>query len=78
MQSEDFPQVIYRPLRRFNLEKQYIVVYRFAPEGPDVYSLAVFSLVRSSVGAPSLLQSPAKVLLPGFVPNGVRPWDVHS
>ena len=33
----------------------YHIVCRFAPEGRDVYSLAVLSLLRSSVGAQPLL-----------------------
>jgi hypothetical protein len=39
----------------FKLEVQQNIVCRFAPEGRDVYSLAVLSLLRSSIGAQSLL-----------------------
>jgi hypothetical protein len=44
-------------------------LFRVAPEGRDVYSLAIF-LLGSSVGAQSLC--PGEVPLPGFAPNGAR------
>src|SRR5207253_10659596 len=40
---------------KFKLEVQHNVVCGFAPAGRDVYSLAVLSLLRSSVGAQPLL-----------------------
>ena len=48
------------------------VFYRFAPEGRDVYSLAFLSILRSSVGAQSLLSAPTKVSPPHFAPSGAR------
>ncbi len=45
---------------RIQLEVQQHIVCRFAPAGRDVYSLAVLSLVRSSVGAQSLLPDLAR------------------
>src|SRR5438105_12263307 len=57
--------------REFKLEVQPNSVCRFAPEGRDVYSPTVVSLLRSSLGAQSLLAClAAKVRLPGFAPNG--------
>jgi hypothetical protein len=41
-------------------------VCRFAPEGRDVYSLEVFSLLRSSVGAQSLLPALGEGSATGF------------
>ena len=63
--------------REFKLEVQQNSVCRFAPEGRDVYSLTVVSLLRSSVGAQSLLLASAKVL-PGFAPNGATSLGVRS
>jgi hypothetical protein len=48
-------------IREFRFEVQQIVVCRFAPEGREVYSLAVVSLLRRSVGAQPLLHARAKV-----------------
>jgi hypothetical protein len=64
--------------REFKLELKQNIVCRFAPEGRDVYSLAVVSLLRSSVGAQPLLPDPAKISLPGFAPNGARSLGVRS
>jgi hypothetical protein len=64
--------------REFKLELQQNIVCRFAPEGRDVYSLEVLSLLRSSVGAQSLLPASAKVPLPDFAPNGARSLGVRS
>ena len=63
---------------KFKLEVQDKIVCRFAPEGRDVYSLVVIYLIRSSVGAQSLLPDLAKVPLPGFAPNGARSLGVRS
>jgi hypothetical protein len=53
-------------------------VRRFAPEGRDVYSpIGPFftpALRRSAIASPAL----AKVLLPGFAPNGARSLGVCS
>ena len=64
--------------REFKLEVQPNSVCRFAPEGRDVYSPTVVSLLRCSVGAQSLLPASAKVLLPGFAPNGAISLVVRS
>jgi hypothetical protein len=64
--------------REFKLQVQQNIVCRFAPEGRDVYSLAVLSLLRSSVGAQSLLPAPVKVSLPGFASNGARSLGMRS
>jgi hypothetical protein len=64
--AEIFPMSF--DIREFNFEVQQIVVCPFAPEGRDVYSQAVLSFLRSSVGAQSLLPAPVKVPLPGFAP----------
>jgi hypothetical protein len=63
---------------KFKLEVQRTLFVAFAPEGRDVYSLAVLSLLQSSVGAQSLFPFPAKVPLPGFAPNGARSSGVRS
>ncbi len=66
----------YLPKREYKLELQQNIVCRFAPEGRDVYSLVVLSLLRSSVGAQSLLPASAKVPLSGFGPNALRDlWE---
>ena len=62
----------------FKLEVQPAIAGRFAPEGQNVYSLAVVSLLRSSVGAQSLLSASTKVLLPGFAPSGAISLRVRS
>src|SRR5947207_3267949 len=51
--------------REFKLDVQQNIVGRFAPEGRDVYSRAVLSLLRSSVGAQPLL--PALAIVPLLV-----------
>ncbi len=62
----------------FKLEVQRNIVCRFASEGRDVYSLAVLSLLRSSIGAQPLLPASTKILLPGFAPDGARTLGVRS
>jgi hypothetical protein len=64
--------------RKFKLEVQQNIVCRFAPEGRDVYSLAILYLLRSSVGAQSLLRASAKVTLMSFAPNGARSLGVRQ
>jgi hypothetical protein len=62
-------------LREFKLECNR-TLFVFAPEGRDVYSLAVLSLFRSSVGAQ--LFCPLRVPLRGFAPSGARSLGVRS
>jgi len=51
----------------------------FTPSKASSYpDLAVLSLLRSSVGAQSLLPAPEKVPLPGFAPNGAISLGVRS
>ncbi|MCU1266715.1 MAG: hypothetical protein JWM21_3033 [Acidobacteria bacterium] len=45
--------------REFKLEVEQNIICRFALEGPDVYSLTVLSLLRSSAGAQT--NSPASL-----------------
>ena len=47
---------------------------RFAPAGRDVYSLAVLSLLLSSVRAQSSLPASANGFAAGFAPKGARSW----
>ena len=65
-------------IRELKLEVQHNIVCCFAPEGRDVYSLGFLPLLRSSVGAQSLLPARAKVQLQGFAPNGARSLGVRS
>lgn len=59
-------------------EVQQMISCRFAPEGRDVYSLAVLiftpKLHRSAIAFPA----PTKVPLPGFAPSGARSLGVRS
>ena len=56
----------------FKFEVQQNFVRRFAPAGRDVYSLAVLSLLLSSVGAQSSLSASANGFAAGFAPKGAR------
>ena len=67
--KKDFPFSISDfSFRGFNLQVQQNIFGRFAPAGRDVHSLAVLSLLPSSVGAKSLLLALAIGPLPGFAP----------
>ena len=77
--KKDFPFSISDfSFRGFNLQVQQNIFGRFAPAGRDVHSLAVLSLLPSSVGAKSLLLALAIGPLPGFAPNGARSLLLRS
>ena len=57
-------------VRVFKYEVQQSIVCRFAPEGRDVYSLASVSFTQKLRRSAIALPASAKVLLPGFAPDG--------
>ena len=65
-------------VREFKFEVQQNIVGLCAPEGRDVYSLAVLSLLRSSVGEQSLFTRLGKSALLDFAPNGARSLGMRS